>query len=71
MAKELADIPAEEGVGLVIWPKKISLWEVLLGRWFASTKTGLHPDLEKILSVFQMLGSEKNLALMPFWFTIE
>ncbi|UCE21768.1 MAG: signal peptide peptidase SppA, partial [Candidatus Aminicenantes bacterium] len=71
VAKELADIPAEEGVGLVIWPKKISLWEVLMGRWFASTKTGLHPDLEKILSVFQMLGSEKNLALMPFWFTIE
>jgi protease-4 len=71
LAKELADIPAEEGVRLVIWPKKISLWEVFMGRWLASTKTGLHPELEKILSVFKMLGSEKNLALMPFWFTLE
>ncbi|MGD2244948.1 MAG: signal peptide peptidase SppA [Candidatus Aminicenantes bacterium] len=71
LAKELAGIPAEEGVRLVVWPKKISLWEVLMGRWFASTQTGLHPELEKILSVFQMLGSEKNLALMPFWFTLD
>ncbi len=71
LAKELAGIPAEEGVGLVIWPKKISLWEVLMGRWFSSTKTGLHPELEKILSVFQLLGGEKNLALMPFWFTVD
>jgi protease-4 len=71
LAKELADIPAEEGVRLIIWPKKISLWEVLMGRWFASTKTGLDPELEKILSIFQILGSEKNLALMPFWFSLE
>ncbi len=71
LAKELAGIPAEEGVRLVVWPKKLSLWEVLMGRWFASTQTGLHPELEKVLSVFQMLGSEKNLALMPFWFTLE
>jgi protease-4 len=71
LAKELAGIPAEEGIRLVIWPKKISLWEVFMGRWFAATKTGLHPELEKMLSVFKMLGSEKNLALMPFWFTSD
>jgi len=71
LAKELAGIPTEEGVRLVVWPKKISFWEVFMGRWFGSTKTGLHPELEKILSAFQLLGKEKTLALMPFWFTLK
>ena len=71
LAKELAGIPSEEGVRLMIWPKKISFWDVFRGRWFASTKIGLHPELEKILSVFNLLGKEKSLAIMPFWFTLE
>lgn len=71
LAKELAGIPAEEGVRLLVWPKKISLWEAFMGRWFASTKTGLHPELDKIFSAFQILEKEKNLAIMPFWFTFE
>ena len=45
LAKELAGIPPEEGIKLMVWPKKISFWHVFMGRWFASTKTGLHPWL--------------------------
>jgi protease-4 len=71
LAKELAGIPSEEGVRLLVWPKKISFWDVFMGRWFASTKQGLHPELEKILSAFQLLGKEKSLAIMPFWFALE
>jgi len=71
VAKELAGIPSEEGVRLVVVPRKVSFWEIFMGRWSASTRTGLHPELEKLLSAFQMLGKERTLALMPFWFTLE
>lgn len=71
VAKELAGIPSEEGVSLVVVPRKVSFWEIFMGRWIASTRTGLHPELEKVLSAFQMLGKERTLVLMPFWFTLE
>lgn len=71
LAKELADIPAEEGVHFVVLPRKVSFWEVLMGRWMTSTQTGLPPGLETMLSAYQLLGKERKLALMPFWFTLE
>lgn len=71
LAKELADIPAEEGIRLVVLPRKVSFWEVFLGRWMMSAQTGLPPDLETMLSAYQLLGKERKLALMPFWFTLE
>jgi len=50
-AKELAKIPAEEEVKLVIWPKRISLFEVLFGRrnLFSKTKIYIDEETQKII----------------------
>jgi|Deesub1362B_J571_1020462.scaffolds.fasta_scaffold00671_10 protease-4 len=45
-AKELARIPREEKVRLVVWPKKISLFEVLFGRRNSLSKINFYLDEE-------------------------
>jgi len=65
--KQLAEIPEEEEVKLVIWPKKVSLFQALFGRRQARSQIDLPLQLHKIISTIQLLDKEKPWALMPFW----
>ena len=71
IAKELAGIPHEESVKLVVWPKKISFFEGIVGRRLINTNLILSPKVEKIFSIFKLLEKENPWALMPFWITAE
>ncbi len=71
LAKELAGIPIDEEVRLVVRPKKISFFDTLFGRRLAEINLVLDPRLEKMLSAFMLLNKEKTLAIMPFWFATE
>lgn len=71
LVKELAGIPVEEEVRLVVWPKKVSFFEMLMSRRFIRVYTDLHPDLEKMLSTFQLFEGERMLAIMPFWISFK
>lgn len=67
IAKELAGIPPEEEVKLVVWPKKASLFDVIFGRGLVKVKSHTKTKIEKVLLALQTLGKEKIWALMPFW----
>jgi protease-4 len=69
LAKELAGIPADRSVKLVIWPQKVSFFSALFGRSQTRSQPNLKPDLQKILSTVELLERERALAIMPFWFT--
>lgn len=71
LAKELAGLPAEEEVKLVVWPKKMSFFDMLLGERAARVKLNLNPLLERWLSTFKLLEKERAWALMPFWLPAE
>lgn len=71
IAKEMAGIPAEESIKLIVWPQKISLFQMLTGRTLASTQFGMPPKVEKVLSTFRLLEHQAPWALMPFWFSPE
>jgi protease-4 len=68
-AKELAKIPAKEDVKLVIFPKKISLFEALFGRRVISTN--LKFDIENKFYkriLYYLIPFQKNnfCAIMPY-----
>jgi protease-4 len=67
LAKNLAGIPADEEVRLVVWPKKTSLIGSLFGRPETRVNLPLPRDLEKLFSTLKILEKEKLLAVMPFW----
>jgi len=67
IAKNLAGIPADEEVRLVVWPKKTSLFGSLFGSPEARISFPLPPDLKKFFSTLKVLEKEKLLAVMPFW----
>jgi protease-4 len=68
LAKNLAGIPLDEEVRLVVWPKKVSLFAALFGRKEARVSHPLlSPDLEKLLLTFRVLEKEKPWAIMPLW----
>ncbi len=67
LAKELAGIPAEEEVRLVVWPKKARLLDIIFGKKIPGTKLNLNPQLGGMLSAIQHLEREKTLAIMPLW----
>lgn len=71
IAKEMAGIPAEDSIKLIVWPKKISFFEMLTRRTLASTQFGMTPKVEKVLSTFRLLEHQAPWALMPFWISPE
>ena len=71
LAKELAKIPVGEAVKLVVWPKKLSLIDFLMGRRVPGLKLFLAPMREEMLSTLELLEREKMLAIMPFWIKPE
>jgi protease-4 len=65
LAKELAGIPAEEEVKLIIWPKKVSFWQSLFGKMGAKTDLIAYRNLEKTISLLKLLERNNVWALMP------
>lgn len=72
LAKELAGIPAEEQVRLMVQPKKkVSFLDMFLGKPLIKADLGIHPDLEKMLSALKLLENERIWAIMPFWLSLQ
>jgi len=71
LAKELAGIPADKSVKLVVWPRRVSFFGALLGKRQALTKLNFRSKLEKIVSTLELLENEKILAIMPLWINLE
>ena len=67
LAKELAGIPEKDSVSLQVWPKKVSFFDMMMGRRVAKFDLGLEPRMQKVLFTFQLLRNEAPWALMPFW----
>jgi protease-4 len=67
LAKELAGIPSEESVTLVIWPKKTTLFGTLSGRLDIQSSTSPSSDLNGLLRTLEILQKENPWAVMPFW----
>jgi protease-4 len=68
LAKNLAGIPLDEEVRLVVWPKKVSLFTALFGRREAKVSHPLlSPDMEKLVLTLRVLEKEKPWAIMPLW----
>ncbi|NQT78767.1 MAG: signal peptide peptidase SppA [Candidatus Aminicenantes bacterium] len=71
LAKELAGIPDDRSVKLVVWPRKVSFFSALFGRRQIRTKLDLHSKLEKIVNMLELLENEGSLAIMPLWINPE
>lgn len=71
LAKELAGIPSDEEVKLIIRPRKPSFFEVNFGGMLPGIKSDLTPELKKMLSAYKLLERERTLAIMPFWFALD
>lgn len=67
LAKELARIPADEGVKLDVWPKKPSFFEGVFRRRMIESRPSWESKLKRTLQAFQLLQDEMALVLMPFW----
>ncbi len=67
LAKKLAGIPAEEDVRLVVWPKKLTLWESLFGASSSGLDLKSAAGLEKALGMLRMMERTNIWAVMPFW----
>ncbi|MGB8953124.1 MAG: signal peptide peptidase SppA [Candidatus Aminicenantales bacterium] len=67
LAKSLAGIAKDEGVRLVVWPKKTSFFKTVFGTRDAGLKLGVNPDLKKAMVTASYLEKEKIWAVMPFW----
>jgi len=67
LAKELAGIPEKDSVRLQVWPKKVSFFDMMMGRRIAKFDLGLEPRMQKVLFTFHLLRNEAPWALMPFW----
>ena len=69
LAKQEAGLPPDEEVKLLVWPKKISFWDAILGSSGFPIKTAVGSRWDKILRIFQALSSEGqgHWALMPIF----
>jgi len=73
-AKEMAGIPPNEEVALVVLPKKISLFDALFGKLAARAQSKIpvfDKKVQDVLSTIQMLRDEVIWKLMPFWLSPE
>ncbi len=67
MAKQLAGIPQEEEVRIDVWPKKISLLSLLLGKTEDSPLSSLRQKMSHWQAALPILARENVWAIMPFW----
>ena len=66
LAKKLAGIPAEEDVRLVVWPRKLSLWESLFGAPSSGLDLKSAAGLERALGMLRVMERTNIWAVMPF-----
>jgi protease-4 len=71
LAKELSGIPASEEVKFVVWPKKVSFWNALMGRRTAKIELNISPRAEKIIETFRLIEKDRIWAIMPLGITFE
>jgi protease-4 len=71
IAKDLAGIPAAEQVKLVVQPKKVSFFDMFLGRRFIQTEKVPYPRMEKVISTLKLLETPRIWAIMPFWISTD
>jgi len=67
LAKNLAGIPADEEVRLVVWPQRVSILGTIFGRPEAKIDLFASSDLSRLLQTLQILERENPWAVMPFW----
>ena len=67
LAKQLAGIPEDEEVKLIVWPKEISLFQALLARKTVQTDLPRDHRVQNILVTLRALEKERMWAVMPFW----
>jgi protease-4 len=67
IAKELAGIPDRDEVRLEVLPRKISLWNMVMGRQSVRLDAKLPPLADKIIATLSLLDRNVPWALMPFW----
>ena len=66
-AKNLAGIPAEEQVKLVVWPQRVSILGAIFGRLQAKAELFPSSDLGQLFQTIKTLEKENPWAVMPFW----
>jgi protease-4 len=66
MAKGLAGIAREEEVRLVVWPKKRTFWESLLGRRAPESMLDMRPGLKQAALALRLMERNRVWAVMPF-----
>lgn len=71
LAKQLAGIPEEEEVKLIIWPRKISFFQAFFGKKMIQKSLPVDGQVQEILLTLQALENEKIWAVMPFWILPE
>jgi protease-4 len=67
LAKSLAGIPPGENVRLVVWPRRVSLFETIAGRPQAKSDLFLPSGLGRLVRTLQVLERENPWTVMPFW----
>ncbi len=65
LAKQQADIPEKESIQLVVWPKKVSFLQTLLGKGQTLLSGKTNSKIEKTIRVFKLLEQNRMWALMP------
>lgn len=71
VAKELAHIPADEAVKVLVWPRKVRFIDMLLGRRLTEWGVGQNSRVEKIVQTLEFLERDKTLAIMPTWIAFD
>lgn len=67
IAKQLAGIPQDEQVKLDVWPKKVSLISLILGRRGEASSFSARLAVSNYQEILKRLEGENVLAIMPFW----
>jgi protease-4 len=67
LAKGLAGIAREEEVRLIVWPKKRTFWESLLGRRAPEGLLDMRPGLKQAALALKLMERNRVWAVMPFW----
>ena len=67
LAKSLAGIARERDVRLVVWPKKRTFWESLLGRRAPESLFDTRSGLKQAALALRLMKTNRIWAVMPFW----
>ncbi|MCX8159654.1 MAG: signal peptide peptidase SppA [Candidatus Saccharicenans sp.] len=67
-ARQLAGIPPETELRLVVWPARRSLWDIILGRKTELARTGSTNELlSRAREMLEIFSRARIWTMMPFW----